>query len=251
MEGVAGRIHIRKPNSGGSSSNYRLVCVWVGLLMFILASYALENVLPGPSALIISVLFGVLSASVINSIINDRSGKFAISGTDGMPQGEIIEDVILFRQGSKVIAVGGLELERIPIGVRGNFEFFIRSAYAERIPLVYVFIQEPLSPEEALREPELSDEYKEKLKRKMSEARESLLTSIGGVWRCRMLLLTRYETGNSEKGLVECAERVRERVSKIKSLFLSGFPHTKLRVLRGEELREAVLCVVRGVEGGS
>jgi len=223
----------------------------MGILSFILSSYALEGLLPTFMVLMISILFGLLTSMVVRSIALPNSGRRNSLFENSMIfLREDIDDVVLFLDGSKAIAIGGLELERIPIGVRGNFEFFIRSAYAEKIPLTYVFIQEPLDAADALRLPEIRENFGKILKRRNLLSENDSILSIGGIWKCRVLLFTRSEVkSRNEEDLIRCIETVRERMAKIKSLFLSGFPHTKLRILRGADLQEAVSCIVRGVEG--
>jgi len=162
-----------------------------------------------------------------------------------------IEDVLFAKSELNLIAYAGLEVVQVPIGVRGNFEGFIRSIYAEKIPLIYLYQHEPIEEKKIPYMTEVSPEARN-IMRKMQESElRNFILRLGGVWKAKIILITRSKAlgiFRTSKVAEQLAEKVKSNIKKIEAIFKGVFPHCKLKLLKDLELEEAVRCVLTGEE---
>jgi len=162
-----------------------------------------------------------------------------------------IEDVLFVKSGLNLIAYAGLEVVQVPIGVRGNFEGFIRSIYAEKIPIIYFYQHEPIGEEKIPHMAEISREARNTMRKMEKSELRNFILRLGGVWKAKILLITRSKAlglFRTSRVAEQLAENVKSNIKKIEAIFASVFPHCKLEILRGLELEGAIRCVLTGEE---
>lgn len=162
-----------------------------------------------------------------------------------------IEDVLFAKSGLNLIAYAGLEVVQVPIGVRGNFEGFIRSIYAEKIPIIYFYQHEPIEEEKIPHITEISREARNAMRKMEKSELRNFISRLGGVWKAKILLITRSKAlglFRTSRVAEQLAENVKSNIKKIEAIFTSAFPHCKLEILRGLELEGAIRCVLTGEE---
>ena len=162
-----------------------------------------------------------------------------------------VEDVLFVKSGLNLIAYAGLEVVQVPIGVRGNFEGFIRSIYAEKIPIIYLYQHEPVEEEKIPHMVEISREARNAMRKMEKSELRNFILRLGGVWKAKILLITRSKAlgvFRASKVAEQLAENVKSNIKKIEAVFTSVFPHCKVEILRGLELEEAIKCVLTGEE---
>lgn len=162
-----------------------------------------------------------------------------------------VEDVLFVKSELNLIAYACLEVVQVPIGVRGNFEGFIRSIYAEKIPLIYLYQHEPIEEEKIPHMTEISCEARNIMRKMQENELRNFILRLGGVWKAKILLITRSKAlgiFRTSKVAEQLAEKVKSNIKKIEAIFTGVFPHCKLEILKGLELEEAVRCVLTGEE---
>ena len=208
------------------------ICLMISVIGFMLG----RELMPLTTAIVVGVgvFAGLLCLTNLGALRRIRSQRYVEEGIHPVLPCKGMKfyflnnhEEILFIEGAGwLIGMGLLKLRAVPLEIKGNFERFIRSLYQQRLPFYLLYVQSPIGQGAIQAAPTL----------------EPNTESSNEYWGARILLGVRREGKRPE----DLYRRLTADLFKVKTAFVSAYPHTILEPLAGEDLKKALSIPITG-----
>ncbi|MHA1579885.1 MAG: hypothetical protein ACTSUQ_09690 [Candidatus Freyarchaeota archaeon] len=159
------------------------------------------------------------------------------------------DSVLIVRDSYKLAAYAMMKVEEIPLSIRGSFNYFFRTLYLQKIPVVYFVESSPVSERTVRFLPNLEEGSRRSIARRDSSRRKTWLWGAGGVWTTRVVLGTKKEIiapVRLDHSIGKLVEEVKANAFTLATAFENSYPHCRIEPLVGEALLEATKVMLTG-----
>ncbi|MGQ9719734.1 MAG: hypothetical protein ACUVXA_00220 [Candidatus Jordarchaeum sp.] len=159
------------------------------------------------------------------------------------------DSVLIMRDNYKLAAYAMMKLEEIPLSIRGSFNYFFRTLYLQKIPVIYFVEGSPVSERTVRFLPNLEEGSRRTIARRDTSRRKTWLWGEGGVWTTRIVLGTKKETiapVRLDHSIGKLVEEVKMNAFTLATAFENSYPHCKIEPLVGESLLDATRAMLTG-----
>lgn len=147
----------------------------------------------------------------------------------------IEREIAYFFHKPKVTAVAAFKLDTVPLRIRGKINYLLRTAYIEKISMFYFYYQKPVSN---IKRTLLRLVKGAKYDELNSKEKEEEIISHDGLWQGALVIGTQAETLLLPGWKKRVKKSIEQNLNLLISSFISAFPHTKIKRLRGSEFEE-------------
>ncbi|MEM2959320.1 MAG: hypothetical protein QW261_13565 [Candidatus Jordarchaeaceae archaeon] len=159
------------------------------------------------------------------------------------------ESVLIMRDSYKLAAYAMMKVEEIPLNIRGDFKYFFRTLYLQKLPVIYFVESSPVSEKIVKYLPNLEEKSQRYLAQKDPSRRKTFLWGGGGIWTTRIVLGTKKEIiapVRLDSSIKKLVEEVKMSAFSLATAFENSYPHCKIEPLVGESLLEATKAMLTG-----
>lgn len=159
------------------------------------------------------------------------------------------DSVIIMRDSYKLAAYAMMKVEEIPLSIRGSFNYFFRTLYLQKIPVIYFVESSPVSERTVRFLPNLKEDSRRSIAKKDKSRRKTYLWGGGGIWTTRIVLGTKKETLapiRLDQSIGKLVEEVKQNAFTLATAFENSYPHCKIEPLVGESLLHATKAMLSG-----
>jgi hypothetical protein len=159
------------------------------------------------------------------------------------------DSVIIMRDSYKLAAYAMMKVEEIPLSIRGSFNYFFRTLYLQKIPVIYFVESSPVSERMVRFLPNLEEDSRRSIAKKDKSRRKTFLWGGGGIWTTRIVLGTKKETIapiRLDQSIGKLVEEVKQNAFTLATAFENSYPHCKIEPLVGESLLHATKAMLTG-----
>ncbi|MEM3594833.1 MAG: hypothetical protein QXS27_08875, partial [Candidatus Jordarchaeaceae archaeon] len=142
-----------------------------------------------------------------------------------------------------------MKVEEIPLNIRGNFNYFFRTLYLQKIPVIYFVESSPVSERTVRFLPNLKEESRRYIDKRDKSQRKTYIWGGGGIWTTRIVLGTKKEIiapVRLDKSIGKLVEEVKQNAFTLATAFENSYPHCKIEPLVGESLLHAAKAMLTG-----
>ena len=159
------------------------------------------------------------------------------------------DSVLIMRDSYKVAAYAMMRVEDIPLSIRGSFNYFFRTLYLQKVPVIYFVESSPVSERTVRFLPNLDEGSRRSITRRDKSRRKTWLWGGGGVWTTRIVLGTKKEIiapVRLDHSIGKLIEEVKMNAFTLATAFENSYPHCKIEPLVGESLLDATKAMLTG-----
>lgn len=159
------------------------------------------------------------------------------------------DSVLIMRDSYKLAAYAMMKVEEIPLNIRGNFNYFFRTLYLQKIPVIYFVESSPVSERTVRFLPNLKEDSRKYIAKKDKSRRKTYLWGGGGIWTTRIVLGTKKEMiapVRLDQSIGKLVEEVKQNAFTLATAFENSYPHCKIEPLMGESLLHATKALLTG-----
>lgn len=143
-------------------------CIWITCLIIINDPLITAIVLLIACSFVSIIMQPSISRKISKNFIRFKDATIKVDLLKNMTSffyrdiktGKLHEDILFTENNGILSACGTFKLDRLPIGISGEFEHFIRTIYGQHIPIFWRFIQAPLKEKEVIRSSNVSPDLR-------------------------------------------------------------------------------------------
>ncbi len=159
------------------------------------------------------------------------------------------DSVLIMRDSYKLAAYAMMKVEEIPLSIRGSFNYFFRTLYLQKVPVIYFVESSPVSERTVRFLPNLEEGSRQSISKRDKSRRKTWLWGGGGVWTTRIVLGTKKEIiapVRLDHSIGKLVEEVKMNAFSLATAFENSYPHCKIEPLVGESLLDATKAMLTG-----
>jgi hypothetical protein len=159
------------------------------------------------------------------------------------------DSVLIMRDSYKLAAYAMMKVEEVPLSIRGSFNYFFRTLYLQKIPVIYFVEGSPVSERTVRFLPNLEESSRSSIARRDKSRRKTWLWGGGGVWTTRIVLGTKKEVIapiRLDHSIGKLVDEVKMNAFSLATAFENSYPHCRIEPLLGESLLQATKVMLTG-----